>query len=187
MERNYESLFIAIERALRQKKSISLAIDGACASGKSTLANILVQKFDGRSLSMDDFFLPQELRTEQRYATPGGNVHYERFLEEIGPYLAGHCPIVYKRFDCKRMTYSEPVELPFKALTVIEGSYSLHEKLRNLYDIKVLLTIDALTQKQRLLQREGAERFSVFKSKWIPLEELYFKDAKLKEICDFVF
>lgn len=189
MDKNYAPLFNAIESALNQKKIISVAIDGPCASGKTSLSEILMKNFDARTVSMDDFFLPQSLRTEERYATPGGNIHHERFLKEIAPCLTNKqpCCIEYRRFDCKEMRYSKEILLPFKPLTIIEGSYSLHEKLRNLYDIKVLLTIDRATQKQRLLDREGAEKYTLFKNKWIPLEELYFKNANLKNFCDFVF
>lgn len=189
MDKNYAPLFETIQTALHENKIISVAVDGPCAAGKTSLAKVLMHEFDARTISMDDFFLPQELRTEKRYATPGGNVHYERFLEEIGPCLTKKqpCNIEYRRFDCKNMQYTEPILLPFKPLTIVEGSYSLHEKLRSLYDIKVLLTIEPATQNQRLLAREGIEGFSVFKSKWIPLEELYFRDAKLKDLCDFVF
>ena len=117
-------------------------------------------------------------------------MHYERFLKEIAPSITKaeqESNLCYRRFDCKIMDYSEPLFLPFKPLTIIEGSYSMHRELRDLYDISVLLTIDPAKQEHRLLEREGIARFLDFKNKWIPLERLYFEDAKLKEVCDFIF
>lgn len=189
MDKNYTPLFDAIKVALEREKTINIAIDGPCAAGKTSLAKELACAFDTRIIAMDDFFLPKELRTKKRYARPGGNVHYERFLTEIAPHLTRSTqgPISYKRFDCNKMDYTQPIVLPFKPLTIVEGSYSMHKTLRDLYDIKVLLTIDPTQQESRLLQREGKERFAEFQAKWIPLEMIYFEDAKLKEICDFIF
>ena len=59
-----------------------LAIDGRCGSGKSTLAAHMAQVFGCPVFHMDDFFLPPELRTPERLAQPGENVHHERFLRE---------------------------------------------------------------------------------------------------------
>ena len=64
-----------------------IAIDGRAASGKSTMGQQLAQILGAGLVHMDDFFLPLELRTEQRLRTPGGNVHYERFREEVLPHL----------------------------------------------------------------------------------------------------
>ena len=53
-----------------------LAIDGRCGSGKSTLAAHMAQVFGCPVFHMDDFFLPPELRTPERLAQPGENVHH---------------------------------------------------------------------------------------------------------------
>ena len=60
-----------------------IAIDGRAASGKSTLAQQLGELLDADVIHMDDFFLPPSLRTKERLSEPGGNVHYERFAEEV--------------------------------------------------------------------------------------------------------
>ena len=60
-----------------------IAIDGRCAAGKTTLAARLAKELGGDVIHMDDFFLPLELRTEERFREPGGNVHYERFKTEV--------------------------------------------------------------------------------------------------------
>ena len=74
-------VILKIEACIKEKDKCILAIDGRAAAGKTTLANLLQEYFDGAVIHMDDFFLPLELRTKERYATPGGNVHYERFNE----------------------------------------------------------------------------------------------------------
>ena len=77
-----------------------IAIDGRAASGKTTLAAALAAETGGAVVHMDDFFLPAELRTPQRLAAPGGNVHAERFAEEVLPFLRQGRPFCYRRFDC---------------------------------------------------------------------------------------
>jgi len=65
------------------KKHKRIAIDGRCASGKSTLGAFLQKETGGNLIHMDDFFLRPEQRTKERYATPGENVDHERFYEEV--------------------------------------------------------------------------------------------------------
>ena len=60
-----------------------IAIDGKCATGKTTLAARLASGLDADVIHMDDFFLPPAKRTQQRLSEPGGNVDYERFMEEV--------------------------------------------------------------------------------------------------------
>ena len=68
-----------IERVFTEREHVFVAIDGPCASGKTTLAALLQRRFDGNVLHMDDFFLRPEQRTPERFAEPGGNVDRERF------------------------------------------------------------------------------------------------------------
>ncbi|MBS6367782.1 MAG: hypothetical protein KH420_10635, partial [Clostridiales bacterium] len=86
MQTTIPRLLQALTERLRQGP-LTLAIDGRAAAGKTTLACQLQQHFGAAVIHMDDFFLPAELRTASRLQTPGGNVHYERFLQEVAPAL----------------------------------------------------------------------------------------------------
>ena len=46
-----------IEMLLAEQEHVFVAIDGPCASGKTTLARNLNERFGGNVLHMDDFFL----------------------------------------------------------------------------------------------------------------------------------
>ena len=59
------------------------AIDGRCASGKTTAAELLQKQFGWTVVHADDFFLRPEQRTPERYAEPGGNLDRERLREEV--------------------------------------------------------------------------------------------------------
>ena len=90
IKREYEKLLPVLERVIaitgRAEPKI-IAIDGRAAAGKTTLATLLSQVLTAEIIRMDDFFLPAELRTAERLAQSGGNIHYERFCAEVLPNL----------------------------------------------------------------------------------------------------
>ena len=90
-----EPLTIRLESLLSRGVPVVLTIDGRAASGKSSLALTLAKNYSGRVVHMDDYFLPQELRTAERLTEPGGNLHYERFVAEILPGLRDEAGFSY--------------------------------------------------------------------------------------------
>ena len=72
-----------IEKLLSEKRNPVIAIDGPCSSGKTTLAVFLAEKYGFQVIHTDSFFLPSEMRSKERLSQPGGNVHYERFNDEV--------------------------------------------------------------------------------------------------------
>lgn len=170
----YLPLFAAIDRELAQRERLTIAIDGSCASGKTTLASLLRTVYGCPVFHMDDYFLRPEQRTPSRYREPGGNVDRERFSEEVlGPLCAGKT-VHFRRFDCATMTLQASETVEPTRLTVVEGSYSLHPALRDAYNLRVFLTIDAECRMQRILHRNGPEAAKMFAERWIPLEQAYF-------------
>lgn len=167
-----------------EKGSCVLAIDGRCASGKSTLAKQLAEQLSCPVFMMDDFFLRLEQRTEQRYQEPGGNVDRERFLEEVLQPLSKKEAVVYQPFDCQIFELTEPRTIPWSPITIIEGSYSCHPDLIGYYDYKVFLDITPELQMKRILQRNGEEKSQQFLQRWIPLEEKYFTHFVIRDVCD---
>ena len=190
---NFFPLFVQLNTLLSQKNHVVLAIDGKCGSGKSTLAELLNQMYDCNIIHMDDFFLPAELRKPERFKEAGGNVHYERFEEEVLPALKALKADTYTQeasyriFDCHAMNYVQTGEIKPLPLTIIEGSYSMRPSFRDAYDCSVFLDIDPSLQKERLLRRNGEEAYKNFKSKWIPMENNYFESEKISSYCDLVF
>lgn len=163
-----------------------LAIDGRCASGKTTLAAKLTADWNASLFHMDDFYLRPHQRTAERLAEPGGNVDRERFLAEVLLPLTEGRRVSYRRFDCQTFTF-EPARIidPYP-IAIVEGSYSCHPELRDRYDMRIFLDIDPETQLERILRRNGPETLERFKSLWIPLEEAYFTACHVRECCDYV-
>ena len=66
----FEPVLREVKRLQRKsgKKQLVIAIDGKCASGKSTLGLYLKNSLDANLFHMDDFFLRPEQRTPERFA-----------------------------------------------------------------------------------------------------------------------
>lgn len=179
-----DKILEALEKLPKGVKIV--AIDGRCASGKSTLAGQLATLTGAGIIHMDDFFLPKDLRTEERLAESGGNVHYERFTEEILPFIKSGRAFSYRRFDCSRMEFGEERKIPAGTLRIVEGAYSCHPKLGDYMDIKVFCDVSVQEQKSRISQRNGKAALTVFLNKWIPLEEQYFREYAVRENADII-
>ncbi len=174
-----------IRELSRQKERVTVAIDGRCAAGKTTLASELQDMLGGSVIHADSFFLRPEQRTPERYATPGENIDHERLLSEVLIPLSSGSPVEYSPFNCKTRTLDKPIRLPMSKITVIEGSYCCHPSLIDFYDLKIFLNIDSQAQKERILLR-NKENSEMFFKKWIPLEELYIKSLADKKIFDII-
>jgi uridine kinase len=181
---DFLSIFCAIDQRADKQTPLRLAIDGRCGAGKTTLAGLLKLVYDCEVISMDSFFLPSSMRTKERLAEPGGNVDYERFLQEVLIPLSTGKTFSYHPYDCAQGTYGTPIVVNPGKLVVVEGSYSLHPTLRDYYDFKVFLSVSPTEQLQRI-QIRNANKAERFVSEWIPLEEAYFKAFSVAEGSDF--
>ena len=174
-----------IDAALAQADRVLVAIDGSCASGKTTLAAKLAAHYDCNLFHMDDFFLRPQQRTPERFAEAGGNVDYERFLEEVLIPLKAGTPFAYRPFDCGNFTLSAPIPVEPKKLNIIEGTYSHHPYFRDPYQLKIVLTVSPQLQRERILARPAFLHRRFFEE-WIPMENRYFDHHQILRHCDLV-
>lgn len=174
-------VFREIERLLRKKQPVLIAIDGRSGSGKSFLAELLQAVYGCSVISMDHFFLRPEQRTPARFQEPGDNVDYERFLDEVVSRLQEGIPFSYRILNCRDWSFSPSPVIEPGPLTVVEGSYSHHPAFAHIFDLKVFLTVPPEVQRERILRRSGAPLLKRFVEEWIPLEELYFSCLNIAE------
>lgn len=172
--------------ALLGKNQVIIAVDGRCASGKTSLSKAISQRLDCNVIHTDDFYLQPFQRTEERLSEAGGNLDRERLLNEVIKPLTDGGEAIYRPLVCSTMIFSDEIRLEHKSICIIEGSYSCHPELRDYYDITVFLTTDKKTQMNRILQRNGEEKLKVFLSKWIPMEEKYFEAFDVEKRADLV-
>ena len=162
------------------------AVDGRCASGKTTLVSRLQSVTGCSVVHMDHFFLRPEQRSEQRLRQPGGNVDRER-IGRILPALKRGEEVSYRPYDCHLQCLTEPVRISPGKLILVEGSYSCHPQLCDFYDLRIFLSADPEEQLRRIEKRNGPEEKERFRTMWIPLEERYFSAFRIAERCDLYF
>lgn len=103
-----EALLELLTPLARLGRPALAAIDGRCGSGKSTLAGLAAHQAGLPPVPHGRFFLPPALRTPERYAAPGGNVHYERVEAELLRPLRETGAACFRPFDCRSMDFSAP-------------------------------------------------------------------------------
>lgn len=173
-----------IRGRLDRNERLILAIDGPCASGKTTLAAEIATKFDCNVIHLDDFFLQPDQRTDERLSEIGGNFDRERFAYEVLTPLREGIAFSYRPWDCSEGSLGAPIAVQPKRLTVIEGSYSHHPALEGIA-LRVFLEIDREQQVHRLLQRDP-KKITRFLEEWIPKEDAYFRAFQIREKADLV-
>lgn len=167
-------LFIETDECLKKKGSVSIAIDGMAASGKTTLSKIFEEVYDCNVFHADDYFLPPERKTPERLAEIGGNIDYERLKAEIIDNLHTDKPFVIRKFDCSTMTLGEKIKVERKPITLLEGVYCLHRTFGDVYDVKRILKISKDEQLRRL-EKRNPRLLERFKNEWLPMEDRYFE------------
>jgi uridine kinase len=78
-----------------------------------------------------------------------------------------------------------PVAVTPKKLNIVEGTYSYHPYFGSPYDLKILLTVDEETQRQRILERPAFLHKRFFEE-WIPMENHYFREFDIPDRCDIL-
>lgn len=179
------NLLNTINHLLSKKTSIIIAIDGRCASGKTTLAHTLSKLYDCNMIAMDDFFLPPLKRTSTRLNEAGGNIDYERFAQEVITPLSLKQNFTYQIYDCSQQALTTFKHITLKQVTIIEGTYSLHPYFKDIYDLKVFCDIDTTLQHKRILQRPKWKHERFF-NEWIPYEQNYFNTFNIISKCDII-
>ncbi len=163
-----------VAREARQERTVLIAIDGRCGSGKTGFAalasGVLVCSSD--VVHMDDFYLPPDRRAADWMEIPAGNMDLERFRKEVLCFPGRDGGTAYRPYDCQAGRLKEPVKL-WEPLTIVEGTYSQHPSLAKYYDYKIFLTCDREEQTRRLRAREG-DYYPTFDRVWRTLEERYF-------------
>ncbi len=180
-------LLLAMRYRLACEGSALVVLDGPCAGGKSTAAELLREITGAAVFHMDDFFLPKERKTAERLAQPGGNVDYERFLATVLDKLPLKKALGYHAWNCHTQQL-EPRIAPACNLTIIEGAYALHPAFAKHYaelkPITAMVDVDSSVQLSRLQVRDP-ELFPRFQNEWIPLEKAYLEAYHMQERINF--
>ena len=156
-------------------KRILVTIDGPCASGKTTLAQMLADAMNCDVIHTDDFVVPHRQKTPERLAVPGGNCDWERLIREVVMPWKNGGEVWYQKYDCHKDRLTQPEPVRSDKLLILEGCYSNLPAIREYADVRIFLTTPEEERYERLSRRETPESLARFQSLWIPLESAYFE------------
>ena len=172
-------VFRAIDRH-SDSSSVLVAIDGRCGSGKSSLSQLIASVYGAMVLHMDDFFQTEAQKAAGEHAAVA-NIDGARLRTALAPFAAGD-PFEFRPYNCLTGEFLPPRQVKPARVRVVEGSYCLHPAIRLLYDVKIFMTVDPVTQRARVKAR-NPELYDRFVAEWIPQEEAYFSAHQISEGC----
>ena len=127
--------FDKVRALLRKNERVLISIDGRCGSGKTSLAGALGNVLNSDIVHMDDYYMPFRDRDPEWRSVPAGNMDLIRLRTEVlNPFTRGE-KTVYRAYDCPNDRMKYELELPLSEILIVEGSYSQHPLLRDMYDI----------------------------------------------------
>lgn len=173
----------SIDARMASESPVFVALDGPCASGKSTIGAWLADIYQCPLFHMDDFFLRPEQRTPERLAQPGGNVDYERFDREVLTPLTAGQSARFRPWRCSTGRFSEEQTVSPAPLIVVEGSYSMRPELRERYNLRIWVEAPWNIRLERLGKRGGPDCLERYQALWIPMENRYFDHYKVRDFC----
>ena len=101
----------------------------------------------------------------ERLEKAGGNVHYERFIDEVVSGIKSGKEFSYHIFSCKKGDFDGTNIINPRKPIIIEGAYALHPEIPDIYDLKIFLDADTETRLERIRKRNGADALEIFKTK----------------------
>ncbi len=168
------------------KEKVSVAVDGFCGSGKTTLCEMLAKQLDANLVHIDNFYLPFDKRLPNWREISGGNMDFDKFKSEIMDKFAAGQGFDFDSFSHVGGPHFEHYTYPQKDILIVDGSYSHFPSVADGYDITVFLKCTPEKQLQRLAKREG-DNIEGFKTMWIPKEQKYFAEFDIESKADIIF
>ena len=170
---NVDELAEAVARKAAGRPRILIGIDGPGASGKSTLASLLVNRLSKAEIvQVDDFYLPTPMRAS-RVGEVGARFDLPRLAEHVVRPAASGRGLRYQRYDWDRDSLWDWIELPADVPVIVEGVYCLQLDLRPPYTYTIFCQGDSEVRLRRGLERDGEEARALWVDEWMPEEDRY--------------
>lgn len=169
IDSNFKSLLLDdylsnLSKKLPNNKIYFIALEGRCCSGKTTITKNIK---NASVIHADDFF--------SNTSEPLDFNRLKNVLLNLEPNKIN----TYEIFNCMSKNINDAYSFKktdiLKKIVIVEGVYSYHEAIRDIYD-EVIYINSSDNQLQRLLNRcnGNSDLYNKFINIWIPREELYF-------------
>ncbi len=170
-----------IERLQARANNRLIGIDGLPVSGKSTLADRLVETFGAELIYLDDFVLPQEHWPDPiEPGFPFPYMRHEAFFEAVETLArTGACRYQLYDWESGALGPWKEIELGNK-LVIVEGVSALAQRLAHLYDLKIWVESDAATTLTTSLDRGVGAWERQWRHLFLPSVEHYMETRPME-------
>lgn len=164
-----------LDRFPNDKLSI-IALEGKCASGKTTISKLIEKEYKATIIHTDDFF-------DEANEVIG--INNDRIIKEILSTVKLGCELSYQKYNCTSKSFASYTVNKVSPLLILEGVYSGNKSLRPYYDGLIFLEIDEDQQMIRLNSRSKT-LMNRFLCEWIPREKAYLERENIKSKANLI-
>jgi len=179
--------FVALLAEEHAGAPLLVGVDGAGASGKSTLARHLASQLGSALVHVDDFYQPSRKRFQGPVGERPVGADYDRARlarEVLTPLRAG-LPAGYRRYDWIVDALEPEPTIAEGPRVVVEGVYATSEPLRAFYDVTLWVECPREERLERGLARDGAAAKPRWLD-WMAGEDLYIARENPRRRATFV-
>ncbi|MEV4620602.1 cytidylate kinase family protein [Asanoa sp. NPDC049573] len=191
--------------SVRIAHPIRVAVDGAPAVGKTTLADELAGVLRGRGrdvirASIEEFLLPRSVRYRRGEDSAQGCYHdsfdfaalHRVLLDPLGP--GGDRNFQTEVYDRDADTpVSPPVTTaPADAVLLFDGVFLLRQELIDRWDLSIFVsasfetTLHRARRRDQTASKDAAEVERRYRSRYIPSQQFYFDTVRPADTADIV-
>jgi uridine kinase len=184
-KKKFDEIIEEINNLAKLNDIVLIAIDGKSCSGKTSLAHQISMIIDCNIIHIDDYFLPRS-QVDEKSNEHAKNIDFKRLKNEVIIPINNKDNFIKQPYLCDVQELGNKEMLTLKKVNIVEGAYSMHPELIEIYQYKIFLNISSLKQKYRVLKRNGFKKYKVFLNKWIPNENRYILELDIIKKADVV-
>lgn len=177
-----DKVVFEINQLLKRKNSVLVVLDGRSGTGKSTIAQAITNRVEGRIVVGDDFYSGGNddawhgLSASEKVAKV---IDWQRMRTQVlEPLLAKKTASWYPLDFQPEVGWigwkNETVTLEPAPVILVDGVYSARPQLIDLVDLAVLVETDDEGRRKRLVIREGQSFMERWHALWDSAEDYYF-------------
>lgn len=173
MKFKYKDLAIFLEKKLKEKQILLIAIDGPGGSGKSFFTDNLSKYLSNcQIIHFDDFYYERN-SNHHNQSKIGSSFDWNRLENEILIPLNEGSIAYYQKYDWIKDKVYGKYEVKAEGIILIEGIYSCRKEIRHYYDLSIWIEVDYNIRLKRGVERDGESMKYKWISKWMPKENEY--------------
>jgi uridine kinase len=187
-----------IERLRQQTTRVLVAVDGPDAAGKTTFAARLAAAAPGHVVqaSADDFQFPRAARGRRGKLSAEGYYldafdHATLVTRLLAPFRDGAGEVAVSAWNYRADSPEErSVEIPERAVLIVDGVFLQRPELRDVWSLVVYLTVATEIALRRGVERDAGELGDVdrvterYRERYLPGQALYRAEADPEAAAD---